>query len=84
MSVSQNSSFQRYFKVQNTRMRIAWKIVCMSMLLIVSRASSEESCFCNVYGNTLEDCSCTANTIETFNDQIHSKLQKVLTDDYFR
>ena len=56
----------------------------MSMLLIVSRASSEESCFCNVYGNTLEDCSCTANTIETFNDQIHSKLQKVLTDDYFR
>jgi len=65
-------------------MRIAWKVVCMSMLLIVSRASSEEGCFCNVYGNTLDDCSCTANTIETFNDQIHSKLQKVLTDDYFR
>ena len=65
-------------------MRSLWLPVCVSALLAVPGARSVQSCFCNVYGNTLEDCSCTANTIETFNDQIHPKLQMMLKDDYFR
>ena len=81
---SQNHNLFPAERIQHTRIRMSWLNVCLSTLLLVSRASSDESCFCNVYGNTLDDCSCTANTIEILNNQIHPQLQKMLTDDYFR
>ena len=43
-----------------------------------------QSCFCTVYGNQLEDCPCTPDTIDSFNDGIHPKMMALLSKDFFR
>jgi len=47
------------------------------------RTASENSCFCKLSG-VLDDCPCTAVTIDKFNSQLHQNLDKLLETDYFR
>ena len=47
-------------------------------------AGEEQSCFCSVYGNTLDDCACSADNVDSFNKEIHPTLDVILKDDYFR
>jgi len=44
---------------------------------------SENSCFCKLEG-VLEDCPCTAVTIDQFNSQLHTNLLRLLETEYFR
>merc|ERR1719308_388523 len=44
---------------------------------------SENSCFCKLEG-ILEDCPCTAVTIDQFNSQLHTNLLRLLETEYFR
>ena len=46
--------------------------------------STSPSCFCSLYGSGLEDCPCTADTVDSFNNKIHGKLGRLLGRDYFR
>jgi len=41
------------------------------------------SCFCKL-GGVLDDCPCTADTIDQFNNKLHPNLIKLLETDYFR
>jgi len=45
--------------------------------------ATENSCFCKLAG-VLDDCPCTAVTIDQFNSQLHPNLIKLLETDYFR
>ena len=63
------------------------KLIFLCLLLrstAKAEEDSERSCFCSVYGNTLDDCPCTADTVDSLNDDIHKNLMKMLSDDYFR
>ena len=62
------------------------KIPGLLFLILLSRLvqSEEQSCFCSLYGSSLEDCPCSANTIQTFNDRINPDLTRLLETDYFR
>jgi len=46
-------------------------------------AASVNSCFCKLSG-VLDDCPCTAVTIDQYNTQLHPNLIKLLETDYFR
>jgi len=46
-------------------------------------ASANNSCFCKLSG-VLDDCPCTAVTIDQYNSQLHPNLIKLLETDYFR
>merc|ERR1719342_1019742 len=46
-------------------------------------AASANSCFCKLSG-VLDDCPCTAVTIDQYNTQLHPNLIKLLETDYFR
>ena len=50
----------------------------------ISVAEEHQSCFCTVYGNQLEDCPCTPDTVDSFNDGIHPKMMTLLSKDFFR
>eukprot|EP00092_Neocalanus_flemingeri_P001376 GFUD01001468.1.p1 GENE.GFUD01001468.1~~GFUD01001468.1.p1 ORF type:complete len:474 (-),score=69.20 GFUD01001468.1:201-1622(-) len=45
--------------------------------------NTANSCFCKLDG-VLEDCPCTAVTIDQFNSKFHPSLLKLLETDYFR
>lgn len=49
----------------------------------LKESSDDKSCFCNFSG-LLEDCVCTANTVDEFNSKLHPLLLKLLESDYFR
>ena len=42
------------------------------------------SCFCLLYGTSLEDCPCTADTVDSFNNKLHPDLMRLLQTEYFR
>ena len=47
-------------------------------------ADSAASCFCSLYEGALEDCPCTADTVDTFNSELNPALISLLNADYFR
>jgi len=67
------------------------RLVCCLVLLSLGLCqekfedgtASENSCFCKLSG-VLDDCPCTAVTIDKFNSQLHQNLNKLLETDYFR
>ena len=59
-------------------------IILTSTLLVQSKDSTPPSCFCSLYGSRLEDCPCTADTVDSFNNRINPKLVRLLERDYFR
>ena len=46
--------------------------------LVQPTDSTSPSCFCSLYGTRLEDCPCTADTVDSFNNKIHGKLGRLL------
>jgi len=65
------------------------RLVCFFVLLVSvfcqeqTGAASANSCFCKLSG-VLEDCPCSAGTIDQFNSQLHPSLIKLLETEYFR
>lgn len=67
------------------------RLVCFFVLVLLvsvfcqeqTGAASGNSCFCKLSG-VLEDCPCTAGTIDQFNSQLHPSLIKLLETEYFR
>ena len=61
---------------------------CLSLILVgqvvQSEDSSSSSCFCSLYGTDLEDCPCTADTVDSFNNELNPDLLRLLETDYFR
>ena len=58
--------------------------IILTVTLLVHSKESPPSCFCSLYGSRLEDCPCTADTVDSFNNRINPKLQKLLERDFFR
>ncbi|XP_067940008.1 ERO1-like protein alpha [Watersipora subatra] len=50
----------------------------------VLRSSNEKSCFCKL-GGEVDDCSCTVESVDLFNNnQIYEQLTDLLATDYFK
>ena len=62
-------------------------IVVFSVIILndfITGNSVSDNCFCKLNGQ-IDNCSCTVETIDNFNNQrIYPKLQKLLKNDYFR
>jgi len=65
-------------------MKFLLSILGLLQVLAVTSETEPQSCFCNVYESTLEDCPCAAETLDTLNDELHPDLIKLLGEDYFR
>ena len=59
-------------------------LLLLPLLTLSVTADSAASCFCSLYEGALEDCPCTANTVDTFNSELNPALLSLLNADYFR
>ena len=67
-------------------MHVLLRLLLLSLLswTLVQSDQSSSSCFCLLYGTSLEDCPCTADTVDSFNNKLHPDLMRLLQTEYFR
>jgi len=67
-------------------MHVLLRLLLLSLLswTLVQSDQSSSSCFCSLYGTSLEDCPCTADTVDSFNNRLHPDLVRLLQTEYFR
>jgi len=59
-------------------------LLCAVLVVSTTLADDKSPCFCNLQG-VLDDCPCTAQTLDVFNSQqIHKPLMELLKTYYFR